>query len=73
MPMRYVVPAWATVGVQVKSPFVGLMAALERWAAADHEAERRRMTELGDCLERGLAGVDGVTVVRSGVTVKEIA
>lgn len=49
-----------------KEGIVGLMVALERWAAGDWEKEGRRLVELGDCLERGLAGVRGVTVVRGG-------
>jgi D-glucosaminate-6-phosphate ammonia-lyase len=49
-----------------KEGIVGLMVALERWAAGDWEKEGRRLVELGDCLERGLAGVGGVTVVRGG-------
>lgn len=49
-----------------KEGIVGLMAALEAWVERDPEADRRRLLELGNCLEKGLAGVTGVMVVRGG-------
>ena len=49
-----------------KEGIVGLMAALEAWEKRDPERERQRLAELGDCLQRGLAGVSGVQVVRGG-------
>ncbi len=47
-----------------KEGIAGLMAALEAWAARDPEPEKRRLAELGECLEKRLAGVKGLRVVR---------
>ena len=49
-----------------KEGIVGLMAALELWAKRDAPAQCRRLIELGDTLEAGLAGCPALTVERPG-------
>jgi len=49
-----------------KEGIVGLMAALEAWEKRDPEPERRRLLELGECLEKRLAGTAGLRVERAG-------